>query len=113
MRKKLDPRLRYLLSTVAATESKVAEESFSVTAAPPPAIEVLVRCSATVALEDLKLAGLQIHAETRGVHTVVAGVIELAALPNLSSLSAVQEVEFPRVLQADLDLSRTSTVTRR
>jgi hypothetical protein len=111
MLKKLDPRLRFLLralpapAVTAETGAQIAE----VEATPTPAIDVLVRCRKELSLADLQNVGMQVHAETRGAYLVVAGEISLEALPALSDLSAVLDVEYPRLMQADLDLSRVET----
>jgi subtilisin family serine protease len=109
MRKKLDPRLRYLLATLPPPDIGLAEESVAPAGGAVLSIEVLVRCTAESSLDDLKALGMQIHAETRGAHMVVAGEIRMDALSALSSLPWVREVEFPRPMQADLDLSRVET----
>ncbi len=109
MRKKLDPRLRYLLGSISPPDLALAEENAVAPGAEAPWIEVLVRCTVASSLDDLKELGMRVHAETLGAHRVVAGEIRLNALPALSTLPWVREVEFPRTMQADLDLSRAET----
>ena len=94
MRKKLDPRLRYLLDSL---PSPSLRDNFAAAVSKLPNVEILIRCMAETDLQDLKQIGIQIHAVTRGAYTVVAGAVRLHRLPALSALPFVEDVEFPRL----------------
>jgi hypothetical protein len=110
--KKLDPRLRHVLQSTAASPGEavtVAELSGRVglagTVAAPETVEVLVRCTDEAALGELAALGVDVRAPVPGVSVVAAVQVPVVDLERLESLDGVQRIESSRQLFPELDRS--------
>src|SRR5262249_35000235 len=110
--KKLDPRLRHLISQRAVEIPELAERvEFERAPERPETVEVLVRCAGGAALNALSDAGMHVRFVTQGAYTVASGETTLDVLEKLNELSHVARVEASRPMVAELDISRLATRT--
>ena len=132
--RKLDPRLRYLLSktTGLAPESNVTIEStaekssflefvepikspreipkVSAKKQPPYKVAILVSCNRNFELESLRKAGMNVYSIIKGFYTVVSGEVLTSDLHKLDELEFVMQVEAPRpMMLEELDISLVET----
>ncbi|WP_298912115.1 S8 family peptidase [uncultured Nostoc sp.] len=132
--RKLDPRLRYLLSktTDFLPESNVTLESTAEKSSflefvepikspreipkvseikqPPYMVAVLVSCNRNFELESLRKAGMNVYSIIKGFYTVVSGEVLTSDLHKLDELEFVMQVEAPRpMMLEELDISLVET----
>lgn len=105
--KKIDPRLRYLMSQSTSRTFDSSESiGFEQAAEPPKKIEVLLRCIGTNPEQSLKSLGMRVRSVVQGFYTVISGEVTLDILQQLNQQDFVLQVEASRPMLAELDISR-------